>query len=134
MRMNRRTLLKAMGASAACAALQPFRMMRVVGQPSADLVLTNGAITTVNDASPHASAMAVKDGRILAVGTNDAVAPYIGPATRTVDLKGRGVSPGLIDAHNHLIGFGQMQIMSGLRQAARRGLVVSLQGRRSVRL
>ena len=69
----------------------------------ADLILYNGRLITMDDANPRASAMAVKDGRIMAVGGDD-VRSLAGPGTRMVDLKAACVVPGFIDCHNHPIG------------------------------
>jgi predicted amidohydrolase YtcJ len=68
----------------------------------ADLVLLNGIIYTVNPALPHARYLAVKGSRIVAVGETDKEArKHIGPATRVIDLRGKFVLPGIIDAHVH---------------------------------
>ncbi|MBL8275849.1 MAG: amidohydrolase [Pelomonas sp.] len=68
-----------------------------------DLILFNGRFTTLNRAQPQASAVAIADGRFLAVGSNEDVLALAGPATRRVDLQGRAALPGLIDNHLHLI-------------------------------
>jgi len=62
------------------------------------LVLYNGKILTVDRAFTVADAVAVRDGRILAVGTNDQIRRLIGPSTRAIDLAGRTVVPGFIDS------------------------------------
>lgn len=67
----------------------------------ADLVLTGGRIATMDAARAWASALAVRDGRIVAVGPDAAVAPHIGPSTRVIALRGRTVTPGFQDAHVH---------------------------------
>jgi predicted amidohydrolase YtcJ len=67
----------------------------------ADLVLTGGSIQTVDAARSWAQALAVRDGRIVAVGTDAAVRPHVGPSTRVVELRGRTVTPGFQDAHVH---------------------------------
>jgi predicted amidohydrolase YtcJ len=69
---------------------------------SADLVLVNGHIITVDARDSIAEALAVKDGRILAVGPNAAVRTLAGRGTTVIDLKGRTVTPGLIDTHAHI--------------------------------
>jgi len=70
----------------------------------ADLVLTNGRITTLSDeAAPTASAVAITGGRFTAVGPTAEVLTHAGPATRVIDLGGRRVIPGLIDSHIHVI-------------------------------
>jgi len=63
-----------------------------------NLVLYNGKVLTVDRAFTVAEAVAVRDGRILAVGTTDEMKRLIGPATRAVDLAGRTVVPGFIDS------------------------------------
>ncbi|MBW7971473.1 amidohydrolase [Bradyrhizobium sp. BR 10289] len=69
----------------------------------ADLVVTNAKIVTLDPTSTIAQAIAVRDGRIVAVGGNDAVEGLIGPATRRVDAGGRTIIPGLIDSHIHAV-------------------------------
>ena len=65
-------------------------------------VYTHGTILTMSDAMPQAEAVAVKDGRILAVGTKEEVEKKISGRTETVDLEGKTMMPGFIDAHSHL--------------------------------
>lgn len=66
-----------------------------------DLILHNGKITTLDPAKPEASAIAIKDGRILATGGEGEFTP--GPQTKVIDLQGHRVIPGLNDSHLHLI-------------------------------
>jgi predicted amidohydrolase YtcJ len=68
---------------------------------SADLIITNGLIYTVNEAQPWAQALAVKDGRILRVGDTDDMSEFIGEQTEVIDLQGRLVMPAFVDAHMH---------------------------------
>jgi predicted amidohydrolase YtcJ len=68
--------------------------------PAADLVLT-GTVLTVNEQQPTAEAIAVSDGRIVAVGSKADVESWIGPDTQTVDLGDGCVMPGLVEAHGH---------------------------------
>lgn len=82
----------------------------------ADLVVLGARIYTVNPAQPTASSLAVRGGRILAVG--DDLKDHIGPSTQVIDLKGATVIPGLIDAHAHLAGLGQALEILDLREAA----------------
>ncbi len=69
----------------------------------ADLIVTNAKIVTLDPASTVAQALAVREGRIVAVGGNDAVEALAGSATRRVDAGGRTVIPGLIDSHIHAV-------------------------------
>lgn len=66
-----------------------------------DLILTGGAIRTLDPAQPRAQALAIAGGRLLAVGSDADVAALAGPGTRVVHLHGRTVWPGLIDSHTH---------------------------------
>ncbi|MFT7772130.1 amidohydrolase [Roseateles sp.] len=68
-----------------------------------ELILFNGRFTTLDRARPTASAVAIADGRFLQVGDDREVLALAGPQTRRIDLRGRGVLPGLIDNHLHLI-------------------------------
>ena len=68
-----------------------------------DLVLFNGRFTTLDRTRPSAEAVAIQDGRFLSVGGNQEVLALAGATTRRIDLKGRGVLPGLIDNHLHII-------------------------------
>jgi hypothetical protein len=70
-------------------------------QASADTILTNGKIITVDNRFQIAQAVAIRGERILAVGTNQEITRLAGPATRRIDLRGRAVVPGLIDNHAH---------------------------------
>src|SRR5580704_10762761 len=69
----------------------------------ADLVLRNGRFTTLDRSNPTASAVAITNGVFTAVGRDHDVMPLADPETRTIDLKGRRVLPGLIDNHLHII-------------------------------
>ncbi len=69
----------------------------------ADLIVTNAKIVTLDAKSTVAQALAVRDGRVAAVGSAEAVRQLAGPATRTVDAGGRTVIPGLIDSHIHAV-------------------------------
>lgn len=73
---------------------------------SADLIITNGKIYTVDEANPIVEAVAVKDGKILALGSSSEIADYISEATQLVDLTGRTMTPGFIESHAHLMGIG----------------------------
>jgi predicted amidohydrolase YtcJ len=68
-----------------------------------DLILHRGLITTLDRSNPAANAVAIRDGKFVAVGGERDVMPLAGPSTRIIDLKGRRVLPGLIDNHLHII-------------------------------
>ena len=70
----------------------------------ATLVLHKGTIVTVDDAKPEAQALAARGDTIVAVGTNEEIAAYVGPQTRVVDLAGRLAIPGFIEGHGHFTG------------------------------
>jgi predicted amidohydrolase YtcJ len=73
----------------------------------ADLVVTNARIYTVDDSRPVVTAMAVRDGKVLFSGSAGEALALRGARTRVVDLGGRTVIPGMVDAHAHLLGLGQ---------------------------
>jgi hypothetical protein len=70
---------------------------------SPDTILLNGKIVTLDAKSSVTQALAIRDGRIVAVGQNDEVRKLAGPNTKTVDVGGRTVIPGLIDSHIHAL-------------------------------
>ncbi|MFN8515071.1 MAG: amidohydrolase [Chloroflexia bacterium] len=72
----------------------------------ADAVYTNGKILTVDAGFSVVEALAVREGRVLATGSSGEVAGLAGAGTRRVDLEGRTVVPGLIDAHCHMLATG----------------------------
>jgi hypothetical protein len=95
--------------AAGALALNPAALLRAQsGREAADLVLFNGKIVTVDGAFSIRQAIAIKDGRILAVGGNDLVQRY--QAARSIDLGGRIVLPGFIDTHIHLGGHSRRYI------------------------
>ncbi len=85
-------------------------------QTSADLALTQGNILTMNPKQPHAEAVAIKDGRILKVGSNREVKEFIGKNTNVINLKGKTVLPGLIDTHIHVLDFARFLLWEDLSQ------------------
>lgn len=68
---------------------------------SATMILLNGRIHTLNPRQPTATAVAVRDGKILAVGSDDEIKSLLGSGGELVDLNGRCLTPGLVDAHVH---------------------------------
>ena len=81
---------------------------------SADIVFKNGNVYTANDKAPKAQAVALKNDRIVFVGSNAAAQKYVGTNTRVVDLKGNTMLPGFADAHQHLSGVGQREMTLNL--------------------
>ena len=86
----------------AAAALTLLCVHTVAAQP-ADTVLVNGRVVTVDDRFTIAQALAIRNQRIVAVGTNAEIEKHKGPQTRTIELNGRTVIPGLIDNHSHWV-------------------------------
>ena len=87
-------------------ALIPFALLALGpsaadSRPAADLIVRNARIWTVDASRPEAEALAVLQGRFVAVGSNRAVGAWQGPATRMVDAGGRRLLPGFNDAHVH---------------------------------
>ena len=80
----------------------------VGAQARAELVITNANVYTVDDAHPRATALAVRGGRVIFVGSDAEALALAGSETRTIDLRGATVVPGFIDAHAHLLGLGNL--------------------------
>ncbi len=76
--------------------------------PEADLVLLNGRVWTGDSTAPWAEALAVRDGRLLAVGTTPEIRRHRTGNTRVIDAEGRLVTPGFIDNHTHFIQAGAL--------------------------
>ncbi len=87
----------------------------------ADLVLTGGRIATMDAARSFASALAVREGRIVAVGPDVAITPFIGPRTRVIALRGRTVTPGFQDAHVHPVHGGLAMLRCDLHEDRQSG-------------
>jgi len=84
----------------------------------ADMILVNGHVVTVDGAFSIAEAIAIADGKFLAVGGNAAIRSLAGPSTTTIDLQGRTVIPGLADGHLHDAGGGPGVDLSHARSIA----------------
>lgn len=72
-------------------------------EEAADKILTNGKVITVDDRNTIAQAIAIKEGKILAVGTIDEINKFKGVSTEVVDLNGKTITPGFIDGHSHFM-------------------------------
>jgi len=104
--VNRRAFLKTAAVVAAAAAPPVFAQIR----RAADVAFVNARVVTMDPKRPTAEAVAVRAGRVLAVGSRQDIEAVCDQATKIVDLGGKGMSPGLIDAHSHLAGFGHMEL------------------------
>ena len=78
---------------------------------SADRIWSGGTVLTMNDAAMRAEAIAERDGKIVAVGSKAEVMKLRGPDTRLIDLGGRALLPGFVDAHGHVV-MGGLQALS----------------------
>jgi len=81
---------------------------------TADRIFLNGVVHTGSEEQPRAEAVAVKDGRVLFVGTSDDARRYAGSTTEVVDLAGKTLLPGLVDSHYHLSGVGNRELTLNL--------------------
>lgn len=104
--MNRRSFL----ASVAMAGLVAAAPSAFAAEP-ADVIYTGGPILTMDDDMARAEAVAVRAGRIVAVGPAADVMALKGDGTRIVDLGGRAMLPGFVDPHGHVV-LGGLQAMS----------------------
>ncbi len=78
-----------------------FAITRIVAAAPADRIIRGGPIVTVNPAQPTAEAVAIAEGRIVAVGSETDVMQHKGEATEVIDLGGRTLVPGFVDGHSH---------------------------------
>ncbi len=83
----------------------------------ADLVLINGVVATVESDNASAEAVAIKSGKIFAVGSTSEIEKFIGDSTRVIDLKGKFVMPGFNDSHAHFLGIGNSKQILDLHEA-----------------
>ena len=83
----------------------------------ADIIFINGKIWTVDDSNPVAEAVAVRDDKIIFVGSNSDVKKFADAKTKIIDLKGRLMLPGFIDDHTHFISGGFQLASVDLRDA-----------------
>ena len=83
---------------------------------AADLAFVNGAVYTVDAARSRAAAVAVEDGRIVAVGDDATIREHVGPKTDVLDLAGRMLLPGFQDAHVHPVSGGMDMLQCDLHE------------------
>ncbi|WP_394073068.1 amidohydrolase [Xanthobacter autotrophicus] len=99
---DRRQFIAAAGLMAA-AGLVPTSPKAQTMSETADLILFNGKVTTLDRTNPQAEAVVVKDGRILFAGATFDAMRHAGTTTKIIDVGGRRIIPGLIDSHMHII-------------------------------
>ncbi len=92
----------------------------------ADMVLHHGKVLTVDESLPEAQAVAIRNGRIQAVGSDEEIDGYVGPATKVIDLEGQLAVPGLIDSHLHFMGVGEAQLQLDLMDVANWDEIVAM--------
>jgi cytosine/adenosine deaminase-related metal-dependent hydrolase len=92
LKRNKMSLLALVGA---------FAATPLFAAETADTAYTNGKIYTVNEKSPWAEAVAIKDRRFVKVGSNSEVAEFVGKNTAVIDLGGKFAMPGVHDVHIH---------------------------------
>ncbi len=86
-------------------------------EDAADLVFEHGVFYPVDVPGPVRGSLAVREGKIVYLGPEETAKPFLGPKTRRIDLRERAVTPGLIDAHSHLLGLGRDLSQVDLRGA-----------------
>ena len=104
-------------AGALAAALVLPQIAWAQGGGNADLILRGGEIITVNDRQPQAEAVAIRNGVILAVGDDRAVMKLKGSNTKVINLGGKTLVPGFIDAHGHIFNAGVQSLAANLLAA-----------------
>ena len=78
----------------------------------AEVVIQNANIITIDPRRPSAQALAIRDGKFVAVGDNGSVTGLVGPGTQVLNLEGKTVLPGFIDAHIHVLSSGIRHVMA----------------------
>lgn len=85
----------------------------------ADLIVRNGKIVTMDDGGSVVQGMAVRDGRVVRVGSDSQISAFAGPETMIVDLAGKTVLPGLIDVHTHALEWAKGVVQGHINCGAR---------------
>ncbi len=84
-------------------------------KPTADLIIINGEVATVDTTKPNAEAIAVKDGKIFAVGSNEEIKIYSSDSTEVLDANGNFVMPGFNESHAHFLSLGKSKMILDLK-------------------
>ncbi len=92
----------------------------------ADMVLRGGKVVTVDPDVPDGEAVAIKDGLIMAVGSDGDIRAYIGPETEVIDLDGQLAIPGFVESHAHYMGIGSAKMQLNLMDVANWDEIVSM--------
>ena len=111
--VNRRARLRRAGFLFAAAALAAAGLALAAGSDAAsapDLILFHGRVLTVDSHDSIAQGIAIRDGKIIAVGSDPDILRMAGAATRRIDLHGRTATPGLIDSHAHIADAGVVEL------------------------
>ena len=101
--LGRRDFLKSGAAAASLAALMPKKAQAQTASTETTTIFTNANVLTVDDNFSEAQAIAIRGNRILAVGTDREVRAVAGEGASVIDLEGKTVLPGFIDAHTHVV-------------------------------
>lgn len=83
----------------------------------AELILAGGSVITVDPEVPNGQAVAIRAGRVLAVGSDNDIRALAGPGTEVIELDGRVVIPGFIEGHGHFLGLGDARMILDLQAA-----------------
>ena len=97
---------------AVVAAVAALRFASAAAADPADRIIRGGSIVTVNPAQPTAEAVAIRGGKIVAVGSQADVLRHKGPSTQVTDLAGRTLVPGFVDGHSHFFTCGTVQVQA----------------------
>lgn len=92
----------------------------------ADLVLRGGKIVTLESSAPQVQALAARQGKIVALGTNQQIQSFVGPSTKVIDLGGRLAIPGFIEGHGHFMSLGASKMELNLRDVKNWDQIVAM--------
>src|ERR1700719_4198063 len=103
-------LFAGLGLATAVAAMAASGVARAAALPEPDLILFHGRILTVDPHDSVVQGLAIRDGKIIAAGSDRDMLRLAGAATRRIDLHGRTATPGLIDSHAHIADAGVVEL------------------------